>query len=423
MGCGTNATNVEIPAYAHLLNNSKPWWKNTRILVLNFWICTLLITSSTNGFDDGLQSLTQWETAFNYPAGPKLGLLGAIQNIGSLAAYPFSPYMTDGLGRRFSVLFGAAVMIAATASVQMFIGARFMIGFGLTFTASAAPLLVTELAYPSHRGVLTSPYNSLWLTYETFHVPNSWAWRIPSALQGLPSVIQICLVWFVPESPRWLVSKGRIMAYYHENGNDKNPLVEYEFEEIKEAIKFDREVSANVEWSSLFKTVGNRRRVRIITALAFFSQCPGNGLIASPATHLLVNGILNIWSLICALAGSALCDKVGRRPLFLTAISGRGGDAFNCLDSGMLIFWTLQTVCFAVDSIYHDINAGYAVVAMISFSPLIVSYTVGILPFALRAKGFTFFSFIVSLSLVYVFWICFEVVFLWFYLIETRNVR
>ncbi|KAG8214166.1 major facilitator superfamily domain-containing protein [Butyriboletus roseoflavus] len=360
-----------------------------------------------------------------------------------------------------------------------------MIGFGLTFAASAAPLLVTELAYPSHRGVLTSTYNSLWMlgsiiaawtTYGTFNVPNSWAWRIPSALQGLPSVIQICLVWFVPESPRWLVSKGReaealrILAYYHANGNDQDPLVEYEFEEITEAIKFDREVSANVGWTSLFKKVGNRRRMRIITALAFFSQWSGNGLVSyctysalrealdhgnndftpdlnkvfdaigitSPTTQLLVNGILGIWSLICALTGSALCDKVGRRPLFLTAISG------------MLLFWALQTVCFAVDSIYHDINAGYVVIVMIflystfytiAFSPLIVSYTIEILPFPLRAKGFTWFNFTISLSLifnqyvnpvalgalgwkyylVYVFWICFEAVFLWFYVVETRN--
>ena len=59
----------------------------------------------------------------------------------------------------------------------------------------------------------------------------------------------------------------------------KDPLVEYEFEEIKEAIKFDREVSASVGWSSLFKTVGNRKRIRIITALAFFSQWSGNGLM------------------------------------------------------------------------------------------------------------------------------------------------
>ena len=40
---------------------------------------------------------------------------------------------------------------------------RFMIGFGLTFSASAAPLLVTELAHPSQRAVLTSTYNSLGL--------------------------------------------------------------------------------------------------------------------------------------------------------------------------------------------------------------------------------------------------------------------
>ncbi|KAH0828103.1 hypothetical protein J3R83DRAFT_3763 [Lanmaoa asiatica] len=359
-------------------------------------------------------------------------------NIGSLAAYPFSPYMTGGLGRRFSVLFGAAVMIAATAlqtasrSVQMFIGARFMIGFGLTFAANAAPLLVTELAYPSHRGVLTSTYNSLWFviflqTYGTFHTPNNWAWRIPSALQGLPSVIQICLVWFVPGSPSLARDKGReaqalrILGYYHANGNElsqvdgfwvvsQDPLVGYEFKEIKEAIKLNREVSAIVGWTSLFKTVGNRKRVRIITALAFFSQWSGNGLILeqgvqryrelllSPTTQLLVNGFLNIWSLICALTGSVLCDKAGRRPLFLTAISG------------MLLFWTLQTVSFAVDSTYHDINAGYAVIAMIflystfytvAFSPLIVSYTVEILPFSLRAKGFTWFSFIVSLSVIF----------------------
>ena len=45
------------------------------------------------------------------------------------------------------------------------------------------------------------------------------------------------------------------------------------------------------------------------------------------------------------------------------------------LIAGMLLFWTLQTVCFAVDSIYDDINAGYAVIAMICafiFHPLLM---------------------------------------------------
>lgn len=109
---------------------------------------------------------------------------------------------------------------------------------------------------------------------------------MPSALQGLPSVVQIVLVWFAPESPRWLVSKGReaealkTLAYYHADGNDQDPLVQYEFEEIKAAIEFDRTVAANVGYKSLFSTPGNRRRMRIIIAIAFFSQWSGNGLVS-----------------------------------------------------------------------------------------------------------------------------------------------
>lgn len=114
-----------------------------------------LITSSTNGYDgsmmNGLQSLTQWSEYFNKPHGGKLGLLNAIQvrtkvciafeyclivpplqNIGSLAAYPFAPYASDGIGRRHTILLGAIIMIGATAiqtasqSVGMFIGARYV---------------------------------------------------------------------------------------------------------------------------------------------------------------------------------------------------------------------------------------------------------------------------------------------------------
>jgi MFS family permease len=62
---------------------------------------------------------------------PQLGLLNAIQNIGCLAAYPFSPYVSDGYGRRTAVALGAFIMCAATVlqtasqSVGMFIGARY----------------------------------------------------------------------------------------------------------------------------------------------------------------------------------------------------------------------------------------------------------------------------------------------------------
>jgi signal recognition particle receptor subunit beta len=58
----------------------------------------------------------------------------------------------------------------------------------------------------------------------------------------------------------------------------KHPLVEYEFEEIRTAIALDRE-AAQVGWLTLFKTPGNRRRMRVMIAIAFFSQWSGNNLM------------------------------------------------------------------------------------------------------------------------------------------------
>ncbi|KAF9036263.1 general substrate transporter [Panaeolus papilionaceus] len=462
--------------YHTLVKQTRPWYKNPRLVVLNGWICLLLITSSTNGYDgsmiNGLQSVQEWEKFFNFPQGGKLGLFNAIQNIGSLCAYPFAPYVTDGLGRRSTIWIGAAIMVAATViqtaaqNFGMFIGARFLIGFGLTFGASSAPLLITEIAYPTQRAQLTSVYNSLWhlgsiiaawTTFGTFRISSNWSWRIPSALQALPSVIQVLLIWLIPESPRWLIGKGRedealkTLAYYHADGDENHPLVQYEFEEIRAALAYDREIAANVGWLSLVKTPGNRRRMRIIIALAFFSQWSGNGLgsyylnkvlsaigITSPNTQLLINGILSIWSCLVAVTAGFLCDRAGRRPLFIASCAG------------LLITWTLETICFAVYSQNGNVQAGHAVVAMmflfsfaynLAFSPLIVSYTVEILPYPIRAKGFTVFNFAISLSLifnqyvnpiafgalgwkyflVYVFWIFFELVFCYFFVVETKN--
>lgn len=462
--------------FSHLIDSSQPWYKNTRLILLNACIALLLVTSATNGYDgsmmNGLQSLEQWNADFGYPAGNELGLLNAIQGIGGLCAYPFSPYVTDGLGRRTGIIVGVILMIIATAlqtassSLAMFIGARCLIGFGSTFAAAAAPLLITEIAFPTQRAQATSLYNSLWFlgsiiaawtTFGTFHIPNSWSWRIPSALQGLPSVLQILLIWFVPESPRWLMSKGRdeqamhVLAYYHASGDKQAPLVQYEYDEIKTAIVRDAEISKNTGWSTLLATPGNRRRMRIIVALGFFSQWSGNGLISyylnkvfnaigitDPTMQLMINGFLNIWNFFFAVTAGLLCDKVGRRPLFLASTIG------------MTIFWTGQTVCFGIYSETGSVAAGHAVVAMIflystfydiAFTPLVVSYTVEILPFHLRAKGFTVFALSTSISSIfnqyvnpialegmgwkyyifYVVWLIFESFFMYFFLLETKG--
>ena len=308
----------------------------------------------------------------------------------------------------------------------MFIGARFLIGFGLTFALNGAAMLITELSYPPYRASLTSLYNSLWYsgaivaawsTFGTFKINSSWSWRIPSALQGVPSVLQLAFLWFGPESPRWLISKDRevealqVLAYYHADGNEQDPLVQYEYEEIKTAIDLDRAAATSVGWMSFVKTSSNRKRLIIIVALGWFSQWSGNGLVSyylndvfntigitDPTIKLLINGILQIWNLSWAVTASFLVERIGRRALFLT----------SCV--GMLLFFIFQTVCSARYAITKSESAAHAVVAFIflfyasydiAFTPLIVSYSLEILPYSLRAKGLTIFSFVISLALIF----------------------
>ncbi len=115
----------------------------------------------------------------------------------------------------------------------------FDIQFPVVFRIYHVRDLLLQRLFPTH--VLSS---AAWATFGSFKIANSWAWRLPSLLQGLPSILQVCLVWFAPESPRcvnsqfhmgcgshsatcrWLVSKGRdiqalkTLAYYHAGGNE-----------------------------------------------------------------------------------------------------------------------------------------------------------------------------------------------------------
>ncbi|KAH7889010.1 hypothetical protein F5I97DRAFT_778278 [Phlebopus sp. FC_14] len=163
---------------------------------------------------DVTMSLTQWNVAFDYPTCGKV-----------------TKSCRDGLRRKFSVALGAGLMAVAAVfqtasqSVDMSIGARFVIGFGFTFGLCAAPLLISEVAYPSHCGQATSLYSSISCCLDSGYIvvciENSrsladfttflqvGAWSIPLALQVLPSVPQLVFIWFIPGSPRWLISKGK----------------------------------------------------------------------------------------------------------------------------------------------------------------------------------------------------------------------
>jgi hypothetical protein len=176
------------------------------------------------------------------------------------------------------------VLQTAAQNVGMFIGCRFLIGVGLSWATMAAPVLITELAFPTHRAPMTGLYNSswylgsivaAWVTYGTFRIDSTWSWRIPSVLQGIPSALQLVLVFLVvPESPRWLIANGReeealrVITEYHCAGDASDPLAQFEYQEIKEALRIEREINRTSSYRDLFATPGNRRRMVCIISLS-----------------------------------------------------------------------------------------------------------------------------------------------------------
>ncbi|KAK4214672.1 hexose transporter protein [Rhypophila decipiens] len=451
------------------------WWKqrNMRTLYLTLWAA--LLTSATNGYDgslmNGLESITAWNENFNHPSGQILGLIAASMSIGSLLAIPIVPYTADLLGRRTGVVIGCTIMIAGVAlicigfHVALFIIGRLILGFGIAIAHGSAPLLIAELVHPQHRAVYSTIYNTLWylgslvgswVAFGTHQLGGQWSWRVPCLLQALPSLVQIAFIWTVPESPRWLISKGNhakaktILAYAHAEGNEQDELVEVEFHEIQQTIALEQEYEKSA-WSELWATKGNRHRLIILVSIGFFSQWSGNGIVSyflpkvlelidirDPTEQLKINGYLSVVQLVSAVTTCFFVDKIGRRPLFLA----------SCV--GMLGTFISTTIALARFDASPNSNAANAVLVFIflyyvmynlGFCGLLVSYSTEILPYRIRAKGITVMFFCVDLSLwfnqyvnpiglqdikwkyylVYCVWLAFELLVVWKYYIETKN--
>lgn len=113
---------------------------------------------------NGIQPLGYWKDYFGNPKGALLGTVIASQSIGCLLALPIVGEFCDRFGRK-PVLLSGIVIICVAAAIQgasvnlaMFIFSRLLVGFGGMFSAQPSPMLIAELAYPTHRGKYTSAY-------------------------------------------------------------------------------------------------------------------------------------------------------------------------------------------------------------------------------------------------------------------------
>jgi sugar porter (SP) family MFS transporter len=387
-------------------------------------------TMSNNSFDgsmmNGLQSVSHWQSYFGRPTGAVLGIFNAAYPLGGIAGVFIISPAADRLGRRIALAIGAAIcclgaaLQGASSNLAMFVVSRVIIGLGSVVVAGVGAPYITEIAHPAQRGTATALFLTFyslgsitagWTTFSTFRIDGDASWRIPSALQGLPSIVQVLLVWFVPESPRWLVSQGRVseafemLVTYHGEGDRNDPVVLFEHTEITATLETEQE-SAHSKLRELFTTLGNRRkRLLIIVWAAICSQMSGNAFVSyylspilssvglkSDLQQTLINATSQMLSWFSALYFATLPEKLGRRTLFLASL---------CCMWVTVIAITAGSAEFAKDN--SNKAAGYTVVVFLYlFSP---AYNLGfngnlglyipeILPYRLRTLGLSVFYFV-----------------------------
>jgi Sugar (and other) transporter len=84
------------------------------------------------------------------------------------------------------------------------------------------------------------------VTYGTATIPSTWAWRVPSLLQGFWSLVCISVLAFLPESPRWLIFHGRdeealrVLAQINADSDENNSLVHAFHQEIIDSIALEK---------------------------------------------------------------------------------------------------------------------------------------------------------------------------------------
>ncbi|KZL66990.1 hexose transporter protein (Lactose permease) [Colletotrichum tofieldiae] len=410
------------------LCTTESWWRVPHLVKLNLLLFVPFLTSYVGGFDgsmlNGVQTLTHWQEYFDHPRGAMLGLLVNMQVIGGVVSLPLAPFIADKFGRRHPTFLGSIIIIAGAlvqglaSKLGMFIAGRFFIGLGGGFVSTAAPPLIGELAYPTHRPIITAIYNTTWYTgaivaawstYGTFKLESNWSWRIPSMLQATVSVFQLCLIYFVPESPRWLIANGRtpeatrILSKYHSGTEQPTELVQLQVAEITGAIEFERSLES-ASYLQFIRTKGNRHRLFVVFSFGFIIQWCGNQLISSyialvltdigitdPETQNLINGGLQIFNWVVAVGSGLLVDRLGRRFLLLTSLIG------------MLIAFTIWTILAALNQQRPNgskgLGIGVVVMVFVFFAfynfammPLPIAYVLEVLPYTLRAKGLTVFN-------------------------------
>ncbi|KAF8579025.1 putative MFS lactose permease [Ramaria rubella] len=289
----TRALNSDY-AVALIEGRLNPWSKESFAL----YACAMVsfLCSCGNGYDGslmtGINGMQPYKDTFNSGNSAKsTGITFSIYTIGQMLGALFASHICDKWGRRAGMFVGCVIIICGTAIIAssnvngQFLAGRFILGVGIAVAIVGAPTYCIEVSPPQWRGRMTSLYNTGWnggaipaaaIVWGTSTIPSNWSWRIPLIIQAFPACVVICLVWFCPESPRWLYANGREDEARNNDAN--NSIVKLELEEFKTNISLTGTDKRWWDYTALYKTSNARWRSLMVFMMGLFGQMSGNGL-------------------------------------------------------------------------------------------------------------------------------------------------
>ncbi|XP_049383102.1 probable polyol transporter 6 isoform X4 [Solanum stenotomum] len=355
------------------------------------------------------------------------GILNLCALVGSLSAGRTSDY----IGRRYtiviaSVIFlGGSVVMGYGPSYAVLLVGRCIAGVGVGFALMIAPVYSAEVSSPSTRGFLTSLPEvgisiGILLGYLSNYIfsglPLRLGWRIMLGIAAIPSLFLAICILRMPESPRWLIMKGRLgeaKEIMYKVSNDPEEA-ELRLREIKRAIGIDENcdddsvripdsVKSQGEgiWKELLLKPTKSLRWILIAGVGihFFEHATGieavilysHKIFAKAGVHdhkhqILATCGVGLTKFSFIVLSTILIDRVGRRKLVLTSVSGMivaltGLGTFLTLaeQSGGKLIWTLVLSIITTYSYVAFFNVGLAPVTWV--------YTAEIFPLRYRGLG------------------------------------
>jgi MFS transporter, SP family, arabinose:H+ symporter len=255
--------------------------------------------------------------------------------------------LTDRFGRKRVLLAAAALFCISSLGTALprtlgeFVAARFVAGLAIGVASVLAPMYIAEVAPPAIRGRLVTlnqmaivtgillAYFVNWLLAGLGAA--SWRWMFASA--AVPSAIFFIALLLIPESPRWLVARGRAAEALATLARVSGPkIAEREMGEIRAGL-----AEESGSWGELLRP-GLRRAMVLAIGLAILCQVTGINTViyygallfkehagsASAADAIGANVIIGTVNFLATIVAIFLIDRAGRRRLLLVGSAGMG---------------------------------------------------------------------------------------------------